>query len=111
MTNQTQLLIEILLDRSARYDERSDAAIDLGSYKDIRVLKALTSIVSDPNEDDMIVDQSAESLAEICVALNIFNESEFRKMVAFAPRIVFGFVMYYKPEVVPESIKNEFSDQ
>jgi hypothetical protein len=51
-------LIEVLLDVNARVDERDDAAIDLGEYDDDRALKALLSIVLDPNEEPFIMDVS-----------------------------------------------------
>ena len=62
MKDQVQLLIDVLLDKTAREDERGDAAIDLRVHKDVRALDALTKIASDPNEDDVIIDNCAESL-------------------------------------------------
>ena len=81
MKDQVQLLIDILLDKTAREDERGDAAIDLRAHKDIRALDALTKIVSDPNEDDVIVDNCAESIGEICFAMSFFDENSFKKMI------------------------------
>jgi hypothetical protein len=107
MKDQVQLLIKILFDETSREDERDDTAIDLRAYKDIRALETLAKIASDPNEDDMIIDTCAESLAEICVAMNLFHEHLFRKMLPFAQRIVFGFVMAKKPELINQSLKNE----
>ena len=81
MKDQVQLLIDVLLDKTAREDERGDAAIDLRTHKDIRALNALIKIASDPDEDDVIVDNCAESIGEICVSMNIFDENSFRKMI------------------------------
>lgn len=108
MKDQVQLLIDILLDKTAEEAERGDAAIDLRAYKDVRALKALIAIASDPAEDDVIVDNCAESVGEICVAMNIFNENSFRNMIPFAQKIVFCFIMAHKPELINQSLRNEF---
>ncbi len=105
MKDRTQLLIDILLDKSAREDERSDAAIDLREYKDLRALEALTKVASNPDEDDLIIDNCAESIGEISVGLNRFFESQFRKMIPFAQKIVFGFIMAHKPELINSSLQ------
>jgi hypothetical protein len=107
MKDQVQLLIDILLDKTAREDERDDAAIDLRVHKDVRALDALTKIASDPNEDDVIIDSCAESIGEICVAMNLFNENSFRKMVPFAQKIVFGFIMAHSPKLINQPLKKE----
>lgn len=108
MKDRAQLLIDVLLDKTAREDERDDAAMDLGQYNDIRALEALTKIASDPSEDDVIVDSCAESIGEICVGLNLFNEDTFRKMVPFAQKIAFDFIMAYKPELISQALKDQF---
>lgn len=108
MKDQAQLLIDVLLDKTAREDERDDAAMDLGEYKDLRALEALSKIASDPNEHDVLVDSSAESFAEISVGLNVFNENLFRKMVPFAQEITFGYIMAHNPKVINQELQNEF---
>ena len=107
MKDHVQLLIDILLDRMAREDERGDAAIDLRAHKDIRALEALTKIASDPNEDDTIVDNCAESIGEICVAMNCFNENSFRNMIPFAQKRVFDFIMAHSPKLINQPLRNE----
>lgn len=109
MKDRVKLLINILFDKTAEEAERGDAAIDLRSYKDIRALEALTAIASDPGEDDVIVDNCAESIGEICVAMNIFNENSFRNMIPFAQKIVFGFIMAHKPELINVTLRNEYA--
>lgn len=108
MKDQAQLLIDILLDKTAREDERGDAAIDLRTHKDVRVLKALTEIVSDPKEDAVIVDNCAESIGEICVAMGIFDENLFKKMTDFAQKKVIGFIIAHKPELINPALRDEF---
>src|SRR5690348_12667736 len=106
MKDQLQLLIDILLDKTAREDERGDAAIDLRAHKDLRALEALIKIASDPNEDVVIGDNCAESIAEICVAMNLFIETAYRKMTPSAQRIVFHFIMAHKPALIGQPLRS-----
>ncbi|HAB99541.1 MAG TPA: hypothetical protein DCE71_06955 [Parachlamydiales bacterium] len=102
-----RLLIDILLDKTAREDERSDAAIDLRMYYDLEALNALAKIASDPSEDDLILDNCAESIGEICIGMNYFSEDLFRKMTTFAQRIVFNSIVCRNPEILDERLRNE----
>ena len=106
MKDRAKQLIEVLVDKTARDDERDDAAMDLGGYKDLRVLEALVKIASDPNENEMIVDSCAESIGDICVALKYFDEELFKKIVPFAQIIVFKIIMARNPELIKGFIKN-----
>ena len=111
MQDQTQLLIDVLLDRSAREDERGDAAIDLRKFKELRVLDALIKIASDPNEDDVIVDNCAESIGEICIGMNRFDYNSFKKLVPFAQKIVFSFIVSHNPELINQSLRNDLAKE
>ena len=111
MKDQAQLLIDVLLDKSAREDERDDAAIDLRRFKELRVLDALIKIASDPNEGDVIVDNCAESIGEICIGMNRFDYNAFRKLVPFAQKIVFGFIVSHNPELINQSLKNDLAKE
>ena len=64
-TDRVTLLVRLLMDRSARLDERDDAAIDLGDSDDARAIDALLEVGSDPNENDGISAKCGESLAHI----------------------------------------------
>src|SRR3989339_1677488 len=71
MKDRIQLLIEILLDRTASLDERDDAAMDLGECNDLRALSALVKIASKPSVNDHhILDVCGESIARILVKQN-----------------------------------------
>jgi hypothetical protein len=100
MKNKMQLLIEILLDKNAREDERDDAAIDLRLYKDIRALEALTKVASDPTENTILIDGCAESIGEICVGLNFFDEESFGKLHPLAQDRVFHYINHHKPTLI-----------
>ena len=108
MEDGVKLLIDILFDPTAREDEISDAAMDLGGYKDIRALNALMLFAS-TSQEDYLIDDAAESIAEICIGLGVFDENSFRKLVPFAQRIVFNLVMARKPELIDKQFQQEFS--
>jgi hypothetical protein len=109
MKDRMQLLIEILLDKTARVDERDDAAMDLHTYKDIEALKALTQVASDPNEDDWFLDSCAESIGEICADMNYFDDHSFKKLRPFAQNIVFRIIIARNPELIPEPLRTELA--
>lgn len=58
-------LIAVLLDTSARWDERDDAASDLAEYTGQAVVDALVHVGQDPTEDDALLDTVGESLAKV----------------------------------------------
>jgi hypothetical protein len=58
-------LVSVLLDRSARPDERDDAAMDLAQYDDPEALDALVAIAGTAGEDPGLLDTCGESIGEI----------------------------------------------
>ncbi|MFD8688707.1 hypothetical protein [Streptomyces sp. NPDC059651] len=58
-------LISVLLDRTARVDERDDAAMDLEWYSGDEVVEALLDVVGSPVEDELVLDSAVESLGRI----------------------------------------------
>ena len=91
-------LVEILLDPTARIDERDDAAIDLGKYDDDRALNALLSVVLDPKGEPSILDVSAESIAEIWVKRNYLDVNLYNKMIPVARREIYNYIKKIKPD-------------
>lgn len=91
-------LVEILLDKKASIAERDDVAMDLGVFDDDLALKALISIATNLNEDDMIVDFCGESIGEIWVKR---NKSDFKILKRFHPvafRATRDYIKAKKPE-------------
>ncbi len=111
MSDRVELLIDILLDKEAREDERQDAAMDLSEYIDQRALDALMKIATDPREDIVIVDDCAESIGEICVGLKYFDQESFRKLVPFAQKIVFGYIMYHNSELINQPLRDQLCEE
>ena len=69
MSNQ-EILIELLLDKFARVDERDDAAISLMDFPSRATLKALYEVGSDTKEDYIILASCGEAIAQIMLALD-----------------------------------------
>ena len=64
-TAQPGGLIAVLLDTSAEFGDRSDAAMDLSSFDEPAVEEALLTIVQRETEDEGIADSAGESLWEV----------------------------------------------
>ena len=61
-------LIDILLDATAREDERDDAAIDLGYFEGHEVVQALFTVAMDASfQSEMVKGSCGESLASVWV--------------------------------------------
>ena len=58
-------LIEVLLNKTAEYGDRDDAASDLWYSDDIRSERALVRVMVDPTEDVNLKDTCLDSLREI----------------------------------------------
>lgn len=58
-------LLACLLDKSVEFGDRDDAAMELGRFDLPWVEEGLMCVVTDHDEDEMIVDSAAESLFEI----------------------------------------------
>ncbi len=106
MNDRVQLLIDVLLDKTARVDERDDAAIDLQKYKDLRALHALMKIASDPNEDRMIIDSCIESISGLCATMNYFDEESFEKLILYAQKDVFEYIMARNPTLIKPPLRD-----
>jgi hypothetical protein len=97
----TDALVSILLDRSARTDERDDAAGYLGSSDDPAVLAALLRVASDPAEDEVVSATSGESLAEIFVRRDAVDPAWLRSLVPAALAEVLPWLARARPELLP----------
>ena len=62
---QPEGLIGVLLDPSARLDERDDAAMDLAKFDEPSVEEALLQVVLNHSEDELVADSAGESLRNI----------------------------------------------
>ena len=67
-------LVRVLLDKSARVDERDDAATDLGFHANLGVLAVLLTVAKNPDEDEMVLASAGKSIAEIILHLELPHE-------------------------------------
>ncbi len=91
-------LITVLFDHNARVDERDDAAMDLGDFDDKRALEALSAVASNSQEDEMILNSSAESIAQILVRKKEFKKDLIKGLVPMAQDIIMSYIKAGKPE-------------
>ncbi|MBA3958486.1 MAG: hypothetical protein H0X51_08885 [Parachlamydiaceae bacterium] len=102
MIDRVDLLIEILLDKTAREDERHEAAMDIGKYDDDRALAGLLKTASNPNEDTIILDACGESIGQIVVKRrNEFRKEDIEKLAPLARDIAEEYIYGHRPEWKP----------
>jgi hypothetical protein len=77
-------LTEILLNPSARLDERDDAAMYLGELGRQEAVEALLIVVRDPGADIILAASCGESLAEIALRNGKFDRTWLDGMVPTA---------------------------
>lgn len=90
-------LIEVLLDETARIDERDDAGMDLGKYSDARAIEPLISVILDLKNEDWFVESCASSLAEIWCALGYWDKDVVLKMRSEARSEIMGIFRANRP--------------
>jgi len=72
---EIKALIEILEDLQANVSEKDDAAMDLGSSNHPLAVKALAAKGQDAAEDEIVLNSCGESLAEIWIRNNHFDQN------------------------------------
>lgn len=97
-------LLEILLDKTARDDERDDAAIDLGRYD---VKNTLFHFANDLKEDEMLRASCGKSLAEIWIRNNHCDIDNLLKLQDIAKIEALEKIKADKPTWYQEYLKNE----
>jgi hypothetical protein len=75
---QPQGLISVLLDRTARLDERDDAAMDLSAYDE--ALPVLIEAAQNTAEDEMVAASIGESIGEMWTRLGGFDPDAVARM-------------------------------
>ncbi len=95
-------LVNVLLDETARIDERDDAAMDLDDYDYDYVIDALIKVGQDPNLDELVVNKCGESLGKIWVRINQFNLDQYNSLLLDAKAGVHTVVESRKPEWLKE---------
>lgn len=97
--DRARLLVGILLDPSARADERDDAATDLGAFAGPEVIQALIRVASDTTEDSVLVETAAESLGEIWARDGTVDQTAYVALVDIAQRNVKAVIRAQAPQL------------
>lgn len=79
-------LIEVLIDRQARIDERDDAAINLGDFDDARALQVLLFVASDSSESEIVLASCGESIGAIWKRQAVWSDEQLERMTPIARR-------------------------
>lgn len=88
MSDEVDLLIQILFDVTAREDEKHDAIMDIGKFDDDRALNALLQIAENPNENTTILDACGESIVQIWIKRNQFDIKAYKNFQPCAQNAV-----------------------
>lgn len=98
-------MIQILLNRNNDLGERDDAAMDLASFPDDDVLKALNKIACDPNENSMVLESSGESIGEILVQRTSLEWDYLKLVTPIAYQAAYSIIQIDRPEWINAVLK------
>ncbi len=84
ITRRKQKLIELLWDSTARWDERDDAAIDLGQIGDLQTIQSLVRFCGDSTQDEGLLGSCGEAIAHIAIRINVFDTRWYEHLPAIA---------------------------
>lgn len=84
-------LVEVLLDKHARWDERDDAATDLAGADAPKALRALLGVGCDGTQADALLAAAGESLAEMLARHPEWRASDLSHLAATASRAFHGW--------------------
>jgi len=77
---RTQNLIRLLMDKSARIDERDDAAIDLIESNSGEALAALINVAAREGEPEILQASCGEAIGEIWIKRNVIDIDAYEKL-------------------------------
>lgn len=100
MSDKIQELIEILLDKSAREDERHDAAMYLFEYDDPEVLNAFFKIGVDKNELHILLEAAGEGIGEIWSRNKQFNSVKLDSLTKVTRDVALEIIKQKNPNLL-----------
>jgi hypothetical protein len=102
LISQPEGLIGVLLDETAEYGDRGDAAMDLSEYDGADVEAALAHVACDPAADEMIADSCGESLAEIWCRKGQLDEAVLLRLTPASLPIALAMLRAGPPHLAAE---------
>ncbi|XVU28665.1 hypothetical protein ACQPZJ_16910 [Actinoplanes sp. CA-054009] len=100
-SSSASALIAVLLDATAREDERDDAAMDLSAHDEPEVHVALARVAVDPAESELVAGSAGESLAELWAARKAIDHMVFDRLVPVARAEAVGVLRRRAPGLLP----------
>jgi hypothetical protein len=100
--DQPKGLISVLLDASARIDERDDAAMDLSAYSEPEVEAALLHAARDPATPESVVASCGESLAELWVRRGAIGSDALESLPPSAREEAEAYLRAHAPSLLSE---------
>mgnify|MGYP001561325861 CR=1 FL=1 len=99
---QPQGLIRVLLDPTAEFGDRDDAALDLGAYAQPEAEAALLRVACDPSSDLQLVDTCGEALGEIWCRKGKLNLEAIQQLPDAARLTATAVIESQRPEWVAQ---------
>lgn len=100
-------LIEILLDNTARIDERDDAAMNLYKYDEPEALRGLLIAAKNSEDDSTILESCGESIASIWIRNNTLDKEIYQELNIEARHGILNVLEDSKPEWI-DILKRDF---
>ena len=91
-------MISVLLDESAEYGDRDDAAMDLGAYDKPEAEVALLCVACLPDTEPGLAETCGESLGEAWSRRDAFNRDGLMKLKGAAQDLALGVIEARRPE-------------
>ncbi len=98
VTEQPKGLISVLLDITAEFGDRDDAAMDLSDYDEPEAEEALSKVALDESTDTHLAERCSESLAEIWCRKERVNMDVLGKLRGNALHMAISLIQVKKPE-------------
>jgi len=96
--DQPKSLITLLLDETAEFGDRDDAAMDLCQFNEPSVEVALLRIATSSDEDPELVERCGESLAAIWCRKNKLDRTKINYLQSAALSILTAYCRAHRPE-------------
>lgn len=108
MRDKIDALIEIIFDDQASITEKDDAVIYLGEFSEEKAVNALLLKSKDFLENEMILNSCGESIGQIWVNENFFDQKIYRSLDGIVRYGIYVVIKSQKPEwIVKYQIEND----
>jgi len=103
MSDTAKLLINVLLDQTALWADRHDAALDLSEYNEDQVVAALLTVACNPNEEQTIIATCGESLGLIWIQRKQLDLNSLYRLTDAAKSEALAVINHYQPTWISDN--------